>query len=368
MVTDDGPDYDPECRKPAISSSVNLRAIRVAITKSTLSDCVANSMALATCCSLLGTSRTSRSRAFAAPAALASQCSTDSAARSGVAQRRSGVAHAAQLKAILFDCDGVILESEELHRVAYNKTFEHFKVGTGGVRTHWSVDYYDVLSNTVGGGKPKMRWHFGKVGWPEAVGDAEADRSALIDTLQDWKTAHYESLIASGTVATRPGVLRLIDDARAAGVKVAVCSAATKSAAVATVSSLLGPDRWAALDCFLAGSDVAKLKPDPLIYVTAAERLGLKPEECFVIEDSTVGLKAASAAGMLCVSLCPCKNTQAYVGMQCCITYTRTGAGEPFDEAAIVVSDLDAGRISLDTLRAAVSTGRSAPRLDDRSY
>lgn len=78
--------------------------------------------------------------------------------------------------------------------------------------------------------------------------------------LQDWKTDHYKELIESGQVEPRPGVLRLMDEARAAGLKVAVCSAATKSAAVATVSSLLGKKRWDALDCFLAGNDVAKLK------------------------------------------------------------------------------------------------------------
>ena len=110
------------------------------------------------------------------------------------------------------------------------------------------------------------RRHFGKVGWPSSssvlngpcVSDEQKD--TLIDTLQDWKTNHYEELIKSGQVETRPGVLRLMDEARAAGLKVAVCSAATKSAAVTTVSSLLGEKRWNALDCFLAGNDVAKLK------------------------------------------------------------------------------------------------------------
>ncbi len=91
----------------------------------------------------------------------------------------------------------------------------------------------------------------------------DADKDKLIDTLQDWKTEHYKELIASGQVETRPGVLRLMDEARAAGLKVAVCSAATKSAAVATVSGLLGPKRYAELDCFLAGNDVAKLKARP---------------------------------------------------------------------------------------------------------
>lgn len=58
----------------------------------------------------------------------------------------------------------MILESEELHRTAYNDSFKHFKVQPEGRDdiADWSVKFYDMLQNTVGGGKPKMRWYFGK--------------------------------------------------------------------------------------------------------------------------------------------------------------------------------------------------------------
>lgn len=64
---------------------------------------------------------------------------------------------AASLRALLFDCDGVILESEELHRRAYNAVFAHHAVTVDDVAVNWSETHYDMLSNTVGGGKPKMR-------------------------------------------------------------------------------------------------------------------------------------------------------------------------------------------------------------------
>lgn len=59
---------------------------------------------------------------------------------------------------------GVILESEDLHRVAYNATFEHFRVQPKGEGDYadWSVEFYDKLQNSIGGGKPKMRWYFGR--------------------------------------------------------------------------------------------------------------------------------------------------------------------------------------------------------------
>ena len=59
--------------------------------------------------------------------------------------------------ALLFDCDGVLVETEELHRVAYNMAFEEFGLQIAGAPVVWSKEYYSFLANTVGGGKPKMR-------------------------------------------------------------------------------------------------------------------------------------------------------------------------------------------------------------------
>eukprot|EP00878_Enallax_costatus_P035960 GHUV01040224.1.p1 GENE.GHUV01040224.1~~GHUV01040224.1.p1 ORF type:complete len:135 (+),score=40.09 GHUV01040224.1:557-961(+) len=92
-----------------------------------------------------------------------------------------------------------------------------------------------------------------------------------------------------------------MDEARAAGLKVAVCSAATKSSVVFTLKSLLGEQRFNSLDCFLAGDDVDKKKPNPLIYQVAAQKLGVSPSDCVVVEDSTIGLEAALGAGMRCI-------------------------------------------------------------------
>ena len=117
--------------------------------------------------------------------------------------------------ALLFDCDGVIVLTEELHRLAYNGAFEDFDVRIGGERVDWKVDYYDVLQNTVGGGKPKMKWHFNKNGWPSSrLGPAPSSAEAqddLVDQLQDCKTEIYTRIVTEVAQA-RPGVLRLIDE------------------------------------------------------------------------------------------------------------------------------------------------------------
>ncbi|XP_004250102.1 haloacid dehalogenase-like hydrolase domain-containing protein At4g39970 [Solanum lycopersicum] len=235
------------------------------------------------------------------------------------------------LEALIFDCDGVILESEHLHRQAYNDAFSHFNVrcpDNDDKPLNWSLEFYDVLQNQIGGGKPKMRWYFKENGWPTSTifqhsPEDDNDRAKLIDTLQDWKTERYKEIIKSGTVEPRPGVLRLMDEAKAAGKMLAVCSAATKSSVVLCLENLIGLDRFHGLDCFLAGDDVKEKKPDPSIYITAAKKLGVSENNCLVVEDSVIGLQAATGAGMSCV-----------------ITYTSSTADQDFKEAIAIYPDL----------------------------
>ncbi|XP_050208522.2 haloacid dehalogenase-like hydrolase domain-containing protein At4g39970 [Mercurialis annua] len=244
------------------------------------------------------------------------------------------VSVSASLEALIFDCDGVILESEHLHRQAYNDAFAHFSVSCSPSQTlNWSPDFYDVLQNQIGGGKPKMRWYFKEHGWPSSTvfrtsPQDDESRAQLIDTLQDWKTERYKEIIKSGTVQPRPGVLRLMDEAKAAGKKLAVCSAATKSSVILCLENLIGLERFQGLDCFLAGDDVKEKKPDPSIYVTASKMLGVSEKDCLVVEDSVIGLQAATKAGMSCV-----------------ITYTSSTADQDFTDSLAIYPDLSNVRL-----------------------
>lgn len=77
------------------------------------------------------------------------------------AVRRGSLSCRAGLEALVFDCDGVILESEDLHRRAYNAAFQEFQVRSPSSSPEplvWTPEFYDELQNTIGGGKPKMRW------------------------------------------------------------------------------------------------------------------------------------------------------------------------------------------------------------------
>ena len=214
----------------------------------------------------------------------------------------------------------MLVETEELHRTAYNMAFEEFGLEIDGVPVVWSVDYYDHLANTVGGRKPKMRYHFTGLGAPEGakthpdnakawptvtkrdgkVPEDEAAGMVLVDALQDFKTECYKKLVT--TASPRPGILDLMDAAIATpGLAVGICSASTRGGFEKVVDSVVGQSRLAQLDVIIAGDDVSRKKPDPEIYNVAAERLGLDRAACVVVEDSMVGLRAAKAAGMKCV-------------------------------------------------------------------
>jgi len=210
-------------------------------------------------------------------------------------------------------------------------------------------EYYDILQNTVGGGIPKMNFHFRETAkaYPSVAGQppptTDEAQQRLVAELQAFKTNHYKTLLATEAVA-RPGVLELMDEALAdPTIAVGVCSAATKAAAVKTLDLTLGPERVQRLDVCILGDDVAAKKPDPLIYNTARERLNLSSSSsdddedpswrCVVIEDSLVGLRAAVAANMKCL-----------------ITYTSSTASQDFygEGAAATVPDLSG--VTLDAI------------------
>lgn len=84
-----------------------------------------------------------------------------------------------QGKGIIFDCDGVLIDSEELHRICYNKSFETHRLGV-----EWDPVLYEKLQNSVGGGKEKLDWYFTKFGWPNTV-STEQEQRLLVKRLHE---------------------------------------------------------------------------------------------------------------------------------------------------------------------------------------
>jgi HAD superfamily hydrolase (TIGR01509 family) len=194
------------------------------------------------------------------------------------------------LNAIIFDCDGVLVDTErDAHRVGFNRAFEAM-----GIDAEWDVELYGKLL-LVAGGKERMRAYFDEYGWPEDKVAEFGGRDALIAELHKVKTQITSELVSS--LPVRPGILRIVDEARAAGVKLGVCTTSNPKF-IDAVLDLFGPERKAAFAFVHAGDVVARKKPAPDIYLMALETLGLPANECVVIEDSRNGLLAAKGAGL----------------------------------------------------------------------
>ncbi|MGC9343223.1 MAG: HAD-IA family hydrolase [Bacteroidales bacterium] len=196
------------------------------------------------------------------------------------------------MEALLFDCDGVLVDTErDGHRVAFNMAFSQ-----KGINASWSIDEYKELVK-VAGGKERMKHYFDIKGWP--LGDY--DRNEFIKELHLLKTSLFMELIESGKLPLRPGVARLVDEAIAASIKLAVCSTSNVNAVTKIVEVLLGEDRKKHFSGIFAGDMVSKKKPDPAVYNLCTEKLGLNPAFGCVVEDSRNGLLAAKAAGYKCI-------------------------------------------------------------------
>ena len=108
------------------------------------------------------------------------------------------------------------------------------------------------------------------------------------------KTRMFQELIGTGVVPLRSGVLRVVDEAIGAGVPLAVCSTSNEAAVRTLVQTLMGEERYAKFD-FYCGDAVPRKKPQPDVYLLAAEKLKVEPRRCVVIEDSGIGLKVCAS-------------------------------------------------------------------------
>jgi HAD superfamily hydrolase (TIGR01509 family) len=217
------------------------------------------------------------------------------------------------LEALFFDFDGTIAETERLgHRRAYNLAFAQL-----GLDWNWDdVLYGELLA--IGGGKERIAHYIDRYDRHADI-PAGDDRNAFIASLHKRKQTAFGSLVDS--IAFRPGVRRLVAEAHAAGLTLAVVT----TAAPAGVDALLArePAFRDAFTLIAAGDIVPRKKPAPDIYAYALERTGIAASNCIAIEDAPIGLQASRAAGI---------TTLVTVS-----DYTR---GEDFSGAAAVVTNL----------------------------
>jgi HAD superfamily hydrolase (TIGR01509 family) len=195
--------------------------------------------------------------------------------------------------ALIFDVDGTMADTEELHRQAFNEAFF-----SCGVSWRWGPALYAELLQ-ITGGKERIANYISRQQLPAA----ERGRLLrLIPQMHAAKTRLYRELIALGHLRPRPGVLRLMQEARRAGVKLAIASTTSPENVESLLVSSFGADapRW--FSAVATGDVVPHKKPAPDIYQLALEMLGTTPDRAVAFEDSAVGVRSAKSAGLFTVA------------------------------------------------------------------
>ncbi|PLX35791.1 MAG: haloacid dehalogenase [Hyphomicrobiales bacterium] len=189
--------------------------------------------------------------------------------------------------ALLFDVDGTIAETEDAHRRAFNQAFADFNIDIV-----WDQKMYRSLL-AVAGGKERIRHYLSKHE-PERI----AAISPQVDDLHAVKTRHFRDLAAAGAIALRPGVMRLMAEARTHGIPIAIATTMTRPSLEALFTPILGPGALDRFSAIATGDRVEAKKPAPDIYLLALSTLGLAATDCVALEDSHIGVTAARSAGL----------------------------------------------------------------------
>ncbi len=227
----------------------------------------------------------------------------------------------ASLNTLIFDVDGTLADTErDAHRVAFNLAF-----ADAGLDWCWSEDGYGGLLR-VAGGKERIRFFIERDRPPlpnPLTLENKEGLTALIIDLHQAKTQYYTQIITKGDIQARPGVVRLIQAARQAGMRLAIATTSAPQNAIALLKSILHPDAPDWFEVIAAGDIVLEKKPAPDIYHYVLREMNVMPQECLVFEDSAHGLTAAAAASL-----------QTIVTVN---GYTRT---QDFSEAVMVLEHL----------------------------
>ncbi len=196
------------------------------------------------------------------------------------------------LRALIFDVDGTLADTEEAHRLAFNEAFRRH-----GLDWNWSRPKYAHLLS-VTGGKERLGAYIDSL--PLGPGE-HAALTARIAVIHRTKTDIYASMVEAGQVSLRDGVERLIDEAARANVQVAIASTTTLANIEALLRRTLGRYAMQRFAVIGAGDQVRRKKPAPEIYRFVLRELGRSAADCVAIEDSSNGLAAAKAAGLYTV-------------------------------------------------------------------
>lgn len=181
-----------------------------------------------------------------------------------------------KVKAVIFDMDGVIFDTERVYLNLWSKVFE---------KHGYKLNPEDYIS-VMGKGRDVV-----KKTYIDIYGE-----NLPIEIMYKEKDHLLYEAVKNNQVPVKKGVIELLKYLRESGIKVALATSAKKDR---TYTQLEGADLVSMFDCIVTKEDVNLLKPNPDIFIKASEVLEVKPEECIVVEDSRAGIEAAYKGNMI---------------------------------------------------------------------
>lgn len=210
------------------------------------------------------------------------------------------------VKAIIFDVDGTLADTEDAHRQSFNKAFAE-----NSLDWNWDVAMYDKLLK-VTGGKERIKY-FVESFLPSF--SKPADYDGFVKNLHAVKTGHYTAMLRGGLIPLRPGIKQLITDTHRAGITLAIATTTTPENVSALLEVGLGKDWVKYFSANGCGDIVPNKKPAPDIYAWVLRELKLSPADCIALEDSNNGLRSALAAGIRTyITINPYTSKQDFTG------------------------------------------------------
>jgi HAD superfamily hydrolase (TIGR01509 family) len=197
-----------------------------------------------------------------------------------------------QLEAIIFDVDGTLADTEDVHRRAFNQAFKEFELDW-----NWTPTLYEELL-AISGGRERITYYGADL--VEQFGNQDKFAHYVRD-IHEVKTRIYAEMLNDGEIPLRPGVERLLGEIRDSGLTLAIATSSTFSNLKTLLDRNL-PEKWMSWFAAIASCDtVSKKKPSPAVYNSVLSILKLDPSHAVAIEDTVNGCLAATNAGLATV-------------------------------------------------------------------